>query len=90
MCSVCAIDTARVWAAGHRIIHTTDGSGPIMNIQQIGTEIPIDYQLSQNYPNPFNPSTTIKFGLAKNSLVKISVYDMLGREVAQLVNERLN
>jgi hypothetical protein len=44
--------------------------------------------LSQNYPNPFNPSTTIKFELPKSTMVRLSVYDMLGREVSVLVNER--
>lgn len=62
----------------------------VLGISSDETIVPEKFQLHQNYPNPFNPSTTIKFGLAKNSLVKISVYDMLGREVAQLVNEKLN
>lgn len=62
----------------------------VLGITSDETTVPEKFQLHQNYPNPFNPSTTIKFGLAKNSLVKISVYDMLGREVAQLVNEKLN
>lgn len=62
----------------------------VLGISSDETIVPEKFRLHQNYPNPFNPSTTIKFGLAKNSLVKISVYDMLGREVAQLVNERLN
>lgn len=54
----------------------------------IGTlEIPNYYSLSQNYPNPFNPSTTIKFSVPKADLVKLKVYDVLGREVAVLVNE---
>jgi hypothetical protein len=44
----------------------------------------------QNYPNPFNPSTTIKFGLPENSLTKIIVYDLLGREVSTLLNKELN
>ncbi|HEX2786640.1 MAG TPA: S8/S53 family peptidase [Ignavibacteria bacterium] len=62
----------------------------VLGISSNENLIPEKFQLHQNYPNPFNPSTTIKFGLAQNSFVKISVYDMLGREVAQLVNQRLN
>ena len=46
-----------------------------------------DYSLSQNFPNPFNPTTTIKFGIPKNGLVKLVVYDVLGKEVATLVND---
>jgi hypothetical protein len=50
--------------------------------------IPVTYTLEQNYPNPFNSSTTIKYELPKSSMVRLSVFDMLGREVALLVNER--
>jgi len=45
------------------------------------------YSLGQNYPNPFNPSTNIKYSIAKNSFVSLKVYDILGREVATLVNK---
>ncbi|MGE5457827.1 MAG: T9SS type A sorting domain-containing protein [Methanococcaceae archaeon] len=41
---------------------------------------------SQNYPNPFNPSTEIKFAVAKDGMVSLKVYDLLGKEVASLVN----
>jgi 1,4-alpha-glucan branching enzyme len=47
------------------------------------------YSLSQNYPNPFNPSTTIEFEIAKSSQVQIKIYDILGREVRELVNNKL-
>jgi hypothetical protein len=50
--------------------------------------MPAKYLLHQNYPNPFNPSTTIKYELPKSSVVRLSVYDILGREVLVLVNER--
>jgi len=48
--------------------------------------IPSQLELSQNYPNPFNPSTQIQFALPAQSNVRLSVFDMLGREVAILVN----
>jgi hypothetical protein len=49
--------------------------------------IPQQFQLSQNYPNPFNPTSRIRYDLPKASFVKISVYDILGREIRVLVNE---
>jgi len=49
--------------------------------------IPRTYTLSQNYPNPFNPVTKINYALPKNGFVSLKVYDMLGREVVNLVNE---
>ncbi len=48
---------------------------------------PNKFMLYQNYPNPFNPSTTISYSLPKSGLVQLKIYDMLGREIATLVNE---
>ena len=51
-----------------------------------GDEMPQEYQLSQNYPNPFNPTTTIEYSVPEQSMVTITVYDVVGREIEQLVN----
>ncbi len=50
---------------------------------------PASYSLQQNYPNPFNSATNIKFYVAKSTDVKLTVYDITGREVQTLVNESL-
>ncbi len=59
---------------------------PIIGIDPTSNEAPAGYSLSQNYPNPFNPVSNIEYSVAKNSFVKISIYDMLGRKVSDLVN----
>ena len=46
-----------------------------------------DFRLSQNYPNPFNPSTTINFSIQTSGFVTLKVFDVIGNEVATLVNE---
>ena len=53
----------------------------------LASEVP-SFALEQNYPNPFNPNTTITYALPRSSDVRLSVYDILGREVSVLVNER--
>ncbi|MCE1165096.1 MAG: choice-of-anchor J domain-containing protein [Bacteroidetes bacterium] len=50
--------------------------------------IPTKYSLDQNYPNPFNPTTTIKFGLPKDGMVTIKIYDVAGREVMRLIDNQ--
>jgi photosystem II stability/assembly factor-like uncharacterized protein len=59
----------------------------IIGVQNISTVVPVDYILFQNYPNPFNPSTVIKYSIPGNNFVSLKVYDVLGKEVAVLVNE---
>ena len=55
---------------------------------QISSVIPASYSLSQNYPNPFNPVTKIRYDLPRAGVVRLVVYDVMGREVEMLVNER--
>ena len=57
-------------------------------IYDITTEIPSKYDLAQNYPNPFNPVTNLEFGISNLRFVTLKVYDMLGKEVSTLVNEK--
>ena len=51
--------------------------------------VPAAFNLSQNYPNPFNPLTQIAFTLPEPDLVSLTIYDVLGRSVFRLVNQRL-
>ena len=51
-------------------------------------EIPTEFVLYQNYPNPFNPSTTIKYSIPEEDYVSLKIFDILGREVAILVNKQ--
>ncbi len=60
-----------------------------VGISILSTVVPDKFNLENNYPNPFNPQTVIKFDVAKMQNVKIVIYDAVGREVNQLVNERL-
>ena len=55
-----------------------------------GNEIPAKFSLSQNYPNPFNPNTQINYTIALDGQVTLRVFDILGKEVATLVNEKQN
>lgn len=77
--------------------YAVSGSGQILKlteavvigIKKLNYPIPEKYLLYQNYPNPFNPSTQIKFNLPKSSFVQLIVCDVLGKEVAVLVNQDL-
>ena len=78
-------------------IHTTNGGDTtfLIGLQQISTQVPKDFKLFQNYPNPFNPATKIKYSVTSNvkgqmSNVKLSIYDITGKEIIVLVNQKQN
>ena len=78
------------WLAGWTALtaygHITGST--ITEIETIAEDVPTSIELKQNYPNPFNPSTKITFALPSTQKVSLKVYDMLGREVATLVNNQ--
>ena len=74
----------------------TDGSSvwrrnytDIIGINNISSIVPEKFYLFQNYPNPFNPSTKISFQLSDVSFSSLKIFDITGKEVATLVNEKL-
>ncbi len=87
-----------VWAiaideSGDKWIGTNGGlavytEGGVVSVESNKNNIsPTDFMLYQNYPNPFNPTTKIKYSIPKTSNVQLKVFDILGRKVAELVNE---
>jgi len=78
------------WSASQILVGTSTGLYLVSfyNPTKVENEsIPTAYSLSQNYPNPFNPSTTIEFALPHRDFVKLTIHNLIGQEVAVLVNE---
>ena len=73
--------TTRFWA--------TDVKGVTVGVQELPKPVPEAYYLKGNYPNPFNPTTTVEFGVPRDGMVQIAVYNVLGQQVEQLANEYL-
>ncbi|HMS35497.1 MAG TPA: T9SS type A sorting domain-containing protein [Ignavibacteria bacterium] len=69
------------------VIKTTNGGSVFIASQS--QDLPASFSLSQNYPNPFNPVTNIEFGISESGFVTLKVYDMVGKEVAVLVNKTM-
>jgi hypothetical protein len=61
---------------------------PVSGLEDLPEGVPSQYNLGQNYPNPFNPSTRITYALPQESQVMVEVFDIVGRKVATLVNEK--
>jgi hypothetical protein len=68
-------------------IEDNNGKSYVRNINFV-VSAPVDFELFQNYPNPFNPSTSIKYSIPKSVLVTLKIYDVLGKEITTLVNEK--
>jgi photosystem II stability/assembly factor-like uncharacterized protein len=88
--SVDFIDSLTGYACGDAgtVLKTTNGG--ITSVSGNQNQTPQEFSLSQNYPNPFNPKSNIKYQISKLSEVKLVILDILGREVAVLINEQLS
>lgn len=80
-------------AEGYRWENNNQGGGeetvgPEPDPRPVNVSIPTDYSLKQNFPNPFNPFTNIQYDLPNDEFVTLKIYDLLGKEVMQLVNEQ--
>lgn len=76
------------WVADGVWANVLDFDNPVsVNSQEERKNIPSGFKLKQNYPNPFNPTTVIKYSLPVDGLVSIKVFDIFGKEIADLVNE---
>lgn len=82
-----------MWFAGYDGTHVRIGyataTAIISSVDRVSENVPQDFELIQNYPNPFNPSTNISFRLQASGVTSLKIFDLLGREVATLVNEEL-
>ncbi len=84
----CAVFGASATASGATMPNVEKFS-KVTGVREDNNVIVKGYTLSQNYPNPFNPTTNIKFTIPETGLVTLVVYDMLGREVATLINKEM-
>ncbi|MGA2622289.1 MAG: T9SS type A sorting domain-containing protein [Bacteroidota bacterium] len=75
------------WTIGTYFLLDDLSFGPAVSVDEPRTTLPSGFELAQNYPNPFNPTTRVSFVIGHWSFVNLGVYDVLGREVATLVNE---
>lgn len=88
-------DYSACWQGNYSATSGMQGNVAITRISSTVTGIhnitgqPNEFKLNQNFPNPFNPSTSISFELPSLSIVKLTIYDALGREVSTLINEKL-
>jgi hypothetical protein len=70
----------------YNLVMTAEIAVPVTDVRLISNAVPTTYSLKQNYPNPFNPSTNIEYSILVKGLVKLQIFDILGRSIATLVN----
>ena len=63
--------------------------GLVTSVEEMSNGLPKEFRLEQNYPNPFNPNTIIQFALPKRSQVSLKIFDLSGREITTLVDQKL-
>ena len=86
--SIFMTDTLHGWIAGDNGFIASTSTGGTIGINTISTKVPSEYSLFQNFPNPFNPSTKIRYQVSVQGNVILKVFDISGREIANLVNEK--
>lgn len=92
------VDNDGIWPSGLNTINPNGGAVNPLRMNQLDVpltvknvnSVPGNFTLNQNYPNPFNPSTVINFAIPSSGLVKLKVFDILGKEVSELVNGMYN
>lgn len=94
-----AVDAGEIDPLGFKVrfmgdapdIGAFETGSPVTDVEyNAGNEVPTNYSLSQNYPNPFNPATTISFSIPQTGIVTVKIFNVLGQEVATLLNNELS
>jgi hypothetical protein len=81
-------DTTMVLNTGAFGVRTAEWDASMVSIRDVTVIMPDDYRLAQNFPNPFNPSTQIEYFLPVSNTVSLTIYNMLGKEIVKLVNNK--
>jgi photosystem II stability/assembly factor-like uncharacterized protein len=79
-------NTGYIFGREGLVMRTLNGGAPPLGTDEEPDPIPLEYVLQQNYPNPFNPATTIEYSIPEAAEISITVFNVLGEEVTQLVN----